>query len=152
VKLHIASQYESLWIGSDRSGGRRETLQVLRAHQDGVDRYIAIATADPGADVGLIEIRALENCRVGRVRRDVGAGLLVVELLFDLVLRIGQTHLIRYEVVDRAGRSAASTTGGSASRPGSTPCRSASIRGSCRSGASGIRAVTSRWATRRRPS
>jgi hypothetical protein len=102
-KLHIAAQHESVWIGPDRAAHRRETFQVLRAHQDGVDRYIAIAIGDPGVDVAKMEIRALENCRVGRVRRDPAAGLVVSELLFDLILRTGQTHLIRYEVVDRSG-------------------------------------------------
>ena len=101
--LHIAAQHESVWIDRHRSAYRRETFQVLRAHQDGVDRYIAIAWADPGADIGLVEIRALENCRTGRIRRDAAAGLLVTELLFDLILRTGQTHPVRYEVVDRAG-------------------------------------------------
>jgi hypothetical protein len=103
TKLHIASQHETVVIGGDRSCHGRETFQVLRAHQDNVDRYIAIAIADPGADIDRIEIRALENCRVGRTRRDNGVGLLVAELLFDLVLRTGQTHPVRYEIVDRAG-------------------------------------------------
>jgi hypothetical protein len=102
-KLHIAAQHESVWIGPDRAAHRRETFQVLRAHQDGVDRYIAIAIGDPGADADRMAIQALENCRVGRVRRDRVAGIVVSELLFDLVLRSGQTHLIRYEIVDESG-------------------------------------------------
>jgi hypothetical protein len=102
-KLHIAAQHELVWIDGARSCARRETFQVLRAHQDGVDRYIAITTADPGADIDQVDLRALENCRVGRVRRDRDAGLLISELLFDLVLGIGQTHLIRYEVLDTSG-------------------------------------------------
>lgn len=101
-KLHIAAQHELVWIDGHRSCARREVFQVLRAHQDGVDRYIAIVTADLGADISLVNVRALENCRVGRVRRDADAGVLVCELLFDLVLRTGQTHLIRYEVLDES--------------------------------------------------
>ena len=101
-KLHIAAQHELVWIDDRRSCARREVFQVLRAHQDGVDRYIAIVIADPGADVSLVSVRTLENCRVGRVRRDADTGLLICELLFDLVLRTGQTHLIRYEVIDES--------------------------------------------------
>ena len=102
AKLHIAAQHESVWINATHSSSRRETFQVLRAHQDGVDRYIAIAWADPGADVTRLHINPLENCRLGRTRRDPTANLLVAELLFDLILRTGQTHLIRYEVIDDA--------------------------------------------------
>lgn len=102
-KLHIAAQHEMVWIDASRSCSRRETFQVLRAHQDAVDRYIAITTADPGADISRVRLQALENCRVGRVRRDAEAGLLISELLFDLVLSTGQTHLIRYEVLDESG-------------------------------------------------
>lgn len=102
TKLHIAAQHEQVWIDGQGCSPRRENFQILRAHQDGVDRYVAIVDADPGADIGRIEVEALENCRVGRVRRDAEAGLLVAELLFDLTLRPDQTHLIRYAVTDRA--------------------------------------------------
>ncbi|MEY9858864.1 hypothetical protein ABH935_004487 [Catenulispora sp. GAS73] len=102
TKLHIAAQHEQVWIDGQGCSPRRENFQILRAHQDGVDRYVAIVDADPGADIGRIEVEALENCRLGRVRRDAEAGLLVAELLFDLTLRPDQTHLIRYAVTDRA--------------------------------------------------
>ncbi|MEZ0113472.1 hypothetical protein ABH920_007502 [Catenulispora sp. EB89] len=102
TKLHIAAQHEQVWIDGQGCSPRRENFQILRAHQDGVDRYVAIVDADPGADIDRIEVEALENCRVGRVRRDAEAGLLVAELLFDLTLRPDQTHLIRYAVTDRA--------------------------------------------------
>lgn len=100
--LHIAAQHEFVEIDASRSCTRRETVQVLRAHQDRVDRYIAISTADPGSDISLVHVRALENCRLGRVRRNAAAGLMVAELLFDLSLSVGQTHLIRYEVRDES--------------------------------------------------
>ncbi|MEY9894830.1 hypothetical protein ABIA31_008518 [Catenulispora sp. MAP5-51] len=102
-KLHVATQYESVWIDRNRCATRREAFLVLGAHRDGVDRYLAIVWADPGADVDLLELRAMENCRVGRVRRDHSAGLMAAELLFDLTLRSGQTYPVRYEVIDRAG-------------------------------------------------
>jgi len=102
TKLHIAAQHEQVWIDAAGSSPRRENFQILRAHQDGVDRYVAIVDADPGADIARIRLEALENCRLGRVRSDPEAGLLVAELLFDLTLRTNETHLIRYAVVDRA--------------------------------------------------
>ncbi|MFL6116627.1 MAG: hypothetical protein ACJ786_35515 [Catenulispora sp.] len=102
AKLHVAAQYEQVWVDAAGSSPRRETFQILRAHQDGADRHVAIVVADPGADIARVDLEALENCRVGRVRRDPDAGLLIAELLFDLTLRTDQTHLLRYAVVDRA--------------------------------------------------
>ncbi|MER5422496.1 hypothetical protein [Streptosporangium roseum] len=102
-RLHIAGMYESLQIGADRSTTRRETLQVVQAHEDAADRYIMVYRGDIGCDVERVRIRALEDCRVGRVRRDGPTALVVAELLFDRVLRTGDTQVIRYELADPSG-------------------------------------------------
>ncbi|WP_433251647.1 hypothetical protein ACQPYK_06395 [Streptosporangium sp. CA-135522] len=102
-RLHIAGMYESLRIGADRSTTRRETLQVVQAHEDAADRYIMVYRGDIGCDVERVRIRALEDCRVGRVRRDGPTALVVAELLFDRALRTGDTQVIRYELADPSG-------------------------------------------------
>jgi hypothetical protein len=102
-RLHIATMYETVQIGLDRSIVRRETLQVVRAHEDAADRYIMIYWGDLGCDVERVRIRALEDCRVGRVRRDGPTALVVAELLFDRVLQTGDTQVIRYELADPSG-------------------------------------------------
>ncbi|GII62286.1 hypothetical protein Skr01_23710 [Sphaerisporangium krabiense] len=102
-RLHILGMYESVRIGPDRSTAARETLQVVQAHEDGADRYIMIYQGDAGCDVALVTIRAVQDCRVGRIRRDAPAGLIVAELLFDRVLRVGDTHVMRYEISDLSG-------------------------------------------------
>jgi hypothetical protein len=101
-RLHTLSLFEEVEIGPQRDAHRRRCLHVVSAHQE-VDRYVTIYHADPGARADLIELRALANCRVGRVRRDVDTGLVVGELLFDRVLRIGDTVVIEYEFVDGSG-------------------------------------------------
>ncbi|MEU3163555.1 hypothetical protein [Streptosporangium sp. NPDC006930] len=101
-RLHIAGMYETLWIGADRSIVRRETLQVVRAQEE-ADRYIMVYRGDLGCDVERVRVRALEDCRVGRVRRDGPSALVVAELLFDQVLRTGETQVIRYELADPSG-------------------------------------------------
>ncbi|MDP9862988.1 MULTISPECIES: hypothetical protein [Streptosporangium] len=102
-RLHIAGMYESLQIGADRSTTRRETLQVVQAHEDAADRYIMVYRGDIGCDVERVRIRALEDCRVGRVRRDGPTALVVAELLFDRALRTGDTQVMRYELADPSG-------------------------------------------------
>jgi hypothetical protein len=101
-RLHTVSLFEDVDIGSGHNAWRRRCLQVLAAHQE-ADRYVTIFHADPGAEVGQIEITARANCRVGRVGRDHDSRLIVAELLFDRMLRVGDTAIIDYEFVDHSG-------------------------------------------------
>ncbi len=72
----------------------------MRAHRDGVDRFVAVHHGDPGCVPERIRVHALENCRTGRLRSDPDTGVLVAELLFDTRLRAGDTFLFRYGVQD----------------------------------------------------
>ena len=76
---------------------------MVRAHEDAADRYIMIYWGDLGCDVERVRIRALEDGRAGRVRRDGPTALVVAELLFDRVLQTGDTQVIRYELADPSG-------------------------------------------------
>ncbi|MEV0581400.1 hypothetical protein [Nonomuraea sp. NPDC050310] len=105
-RLHISGMFENVRIGPDRSIARRETLQVVQAHEERADRYIMIYRADAGCRVDQVEVRALEDCRVGRVRRDGPTHLVVAELLFDRALAVGETHVLRYELTDASGAEA----------------------------------------------
>ena len=99
-RLQVMLQYERLDIGPVRASRSRETMQVLRGTRDRTDRHLMIYRGDPGCDVDQVELRALENCRVGRVRRDPGSALVVAELLFDRVLHPGETCVLRYLLTD----------------------------------------------------
>ncbi|MEV4614466.1 hypothetical protein AB0K43_17985 [Kitasatospora sp. NPDC049258] len=101
--LHTVTHIERISIGADRRQARRSSQHVLRAHRDGIDRYLAIYQGDPGCDITRVTLRAEENCRPGRVRRDPAAGLLVAELLLDRRLRTGDTHLLGYGFEDAPG-------------------------------------------------
>lgn len=103
-RLHVVSQYEHFEVGPDRGGRRRETLQVVKAHQDSADRLLMFYRGDVGCDVERMSVRALENCRVGRLRRDAGAGLMVAEFLLDHALRVDETYILRYELLDHGGQ------------------------------------------------
>ncbi|MGX2997888.1 hypothetical protein JNUCC64_27075 [Streptomyces sp. JNUCC 64] len=98
--LHSVGHHERVRIGTRRELLGRESHQVVRAHRDGVDRYVAIHHGDPGCAPERVGVRALENCRAGRVRWHAGTGVLVAEFLFDTVLRGGETHLFRYAFED----------------------------------------------------
>ncbi|MFG2893300.1 hypothetical protein [Streptomyces sp. NPDC048248] len=101
--LHTVGHHERVRIGPGRELSERESLQVVRAHRDGVDRYIAIHRGDTGCDPSRVTVRAVENCRLGRVRGDAETGVVVAELLFDARLRAGDTQVFGYVFEDGSG-------------------------------------------------
>ncbi|MCB5166806.1 hypothetical protein LG634_18405 [Streptomyces bambusae] len=101
--LHTVGHHEWVRIGPARELQGRDSQHVLRAHRDGVDRYLAIHAGDPGCDPARVEVRAYENCRTGRVRWDRATGVVVAELLFDARLRAGDTYVFGYGFEDGTG-------------------------------------------------
>ncbi|MEU8571731.1 hypothetical protein [Streptomyces asoensis] len=98
--LHTLGHHERVRIGSRRELLGRESQHIVRAHRDGVDRFVAVHHGDPGCAPERMTVHALENCRAGRIRRHHDTGVLVAELLFDTRLRAGDTFLFRYGVED----------------------------------------------------
>ncbi|MCX4663128.1 hypothetical protein [Streptomyces uncialis] len=98
--LHTIGHHERVSIGARRELLGRESHHVVRAHKDGVDRYVAIHHGDPGCAPERVTVGALENCRTGRVRWHGATGVLVAEFLFDTRLRAGDTHVFRYAFED----------------------------------------------------
>jgi hypothetical protein len=98
--LHTLGHHERVRIGARRELTGRESQHIVRAHRDGVDRFVAVHHGDPGCVPEGMSVHALENCRTGRVRSDDATGVLVAELLFDTRLRAGDTFLFRYGVED----------------------------------------------------
>ncbi|MFB7086750.1 hypothetical protein [Streptomyces sp. NPDC056296] len=98
--VHILGHHELIRVGPRRELAGRESHHIVRAHRDGVDRFVAVHQGDPGCAPARMTVHALENCRTGRVRTHHETGVLVTELLFDTCLRAGDTHLFRYGVED----------------------------------------------------
>ncbi|WP_406009615.1 hypothetical protein OG440_28445 [Streptomyces sp. NBC_00637] len=98
--LHTLGHHERVRIGSRRELLGRESQHIVRAHRDGVDRFVAVHHGDPGCAPERMTVHALENCRAGRVRSHHDTGVLVAELFFDTRLRAGDTFLFRYAVED----------------------------------------------------
>ncbi|MEU7605818.1 hypothetical protein AB0B78_26655 [Streptomyces sp. NPDC040724] len=101
--LHTLGHHERVRIGPAGELRVRESQQIVRAHRDGVDRYLAVHHGDPGCDVSRIRVTAYENCRTGRVRCHPEAEVVVAELLFDARLRRGDTHVFGYGIEDGTG-------------------------------------------------
>ncbi|MEW2619740.1 hypothetical protein [Streptomyces sp. NPDC048106] len=104
--LHTLGHHECVRIGARRELAVREAHHIVRAHRDGVDGFLAVHQGDPGCAPHKMRVRALENCRTGRVRRDEDTGVVVAELLFDTRLRAGDTFLFRYAVEDGTAQAA----------------------------------------------
>ncbi|MFJ7042654.1 hypothetical protein ACIQVC_04545 [Streptomyces sp. NPDC101112] len=98
--VHTIGHHERVRVGARRELLGRESQHIVRAHRNGVDRYVAVHHGDPGCAPERMAVRALENCRRGRVRWDDDTGVLVAEFLFDTRLRSGDTFLFRYGVDD----------------------------------------------------
>ncbi|KOU31975.1 MULTISPECIES: hypothetical protein [Streptomyces] len=101
--LHSLGHHERVRIGPAGELRVRESQQIVRAHRDGVDRYLAVHHGDPGCDVSRVRVSAYENCRTGRVRCHPETGVVVAELLFDARLRRGDTYVFGYGVEDGTG-------------------------------------------------
>ncbi|MFD8984837.1 hypothetical protein [Streptomyces sp. NPDC059564] len=101
--LHSVGHHERVGIGPDGELRTRESQQIVRAHRDGVDRYLAVHHGDPGCDTDRVRVAAYENCRTGRIRRHREAGVVVAELLFDARLRRGDTYVFGYGIEDGTG-------------------------------------------------
>lgn len=98
--LHTLGHHERVRIGAHRELAGRESQHIVRAHKDGVDRFVAVHHGDPGCAPERMRVHALENCRTGRVRVHHDTGVLLAELLFDTRLRAGDTFLFRYGIQD----------------------------------------------------
>ncbi|MDQ1039395.1 hypothetical protein QFZ75_005811 [Streptomyces sp. V3I8] len=98
--LLVLGHHERVRIGARRELLSRDSQHIVRAHSDGIDRYVAVHHGDPGCAPEHMSVHALENCRTGRVLWHHETGVLVAELLFDTRLRTGDTFLFRYGVED----------------------------------------------------
>jgi hypothetical protein len=78
---------------------------VLRAHHDGLDRYVLRYLGDPGCEIEAVRFGRLRNCQVRRVARrpDPREPALVAELIFDQPLRSGETWVFDTEVLNNTG-------------------------------------------------
>ncbi|WP_434445053.1 XRE family transcriptional regulator [Lentzea sp. E54] len=100
-QLIRVSQQDFVTIGADRTERAFRSRQVLSASMNGPDRWVVIMHVDD-RDRPLPVVRALKDCQVGRVVQDPAQGLLVAELLFDRVLRKGESIVIEHELVNQA--------------------------------------------------
>lgn len=100
-RLTRISQQDRIVVGADQGERTYTSRQVLRAEADGPDRWVVILHLDEH-DRAVPEVRAVRNCRVGRVIDRPESGLVVAELLFDRPLRRGETVITEHEIVNQA--------------------------------------------------
>lgn len=99
-QLIRVSQQDFVTIGADRTERSFRSRQVLSASMNGPDRWVVIMHIDDHSRP-LPMVRALKDCQVGRLVQDPEQGLLVAELLFDRVLRKGESIVIEHELVNQ---------------------------------------------------
>ncbi|HEV2784138.1 MAG TPA: hypothetical protein VGX25_32530 [Actinophytocola sp.] len=101
--VELISVQNSVAVGAERRIVLQSTRIAVRARRDGVDRYVVRYYGNPGCVAALVEPQPVGNCRLGAVRAHPTAPALVYELLFDEVLRAGDTWVFESALVDRTG-------------------------------------------------
>ncbi|CRK56007.1 hypothetical protein [Alloactinosynnema sp. L-07] len=96
-RLTRISQHDLVTVGPDRELRSILSRQVLRADEDGPDRWVVILHLDDHTRP-LPVVRPLRHCTLGRTVHQPGDGLLVTELLFDRPLARGETIITEHEV------------------------------------------------------
>ncbi|GAA3666974.1 hypothetical protein GCM10022267_61770 [Lentzea roselyniae] len=99
-QLIRVSQQDFVTVGADRTERSFRSRQVLSASMNGPDRWVVIMNSDEYGRP-LPELRALKNCEIGRLVQDEDRGFLVAELMFDRVLRKGESIVIEHELVNQ---------------------------------------------------
>lgn len=100
-QLLALSQHEYIELGAHRDLRKRKISAVVEAYRE-TDRHLVTYKGDLGCDVTKVTLRAGSSCRLGSVRTVPERGLIVAELLFDQVLRPGETRLLKYSVTDHS--------------------------------------------------
>lgn len=100
-QLTRISQHDLARVGPNREELSFVSRQVLRADEDGADRWVVIMHLDE-TDRPLPLIRPRKHCRLGRIVSRPASGLLVTELLFDHPLARGETIITEHELINRA--------------------------------------------------
>lgn len=98
LELTRLSLHDLYVVGANRQEISLTTRQVLRANVDRVSRAVGVFRTDDKSQPQM-RINTIRNCRTGRIRADVDAGLLAVELIFDRVLSAGETAVVEFEVL-----------------------------------------------------
>lgn len=96
-RLARISQHDIVTVGAEREEVSFTSRQVLRAVEDGPDRWVVILHIDEH-DRPLPTVRPLRNCRLGRVVGRERDGLLVAELVFDRPLSRGETVITEHVI------------------------------------------------------
>lgn len=98
--LELISLQHKVVVDSARKAASTWTRTAVRALRDGVDRYVARYYGSPNCTPALVRTNPLGNCRLGRFVPHATAPALVYELVFDHVLRAGDTWVFESELVD----------------------------------------------------
>jgi transcriptional regulator with XRE-family HTH domain len=101
--LDVLNRHDKVTIDASRRASVVWSRVIVRAREDGVDRFVLRYFGDAGCDVESVQLGLLENCRLGAVRRHA-TGVIVAELLFDEVLSADQTWVFEKQIIDETGR------------------------------------------------
>ncbi|SMC98117.1 hypothetical protein [Lentzea albidocapillata] len=98
--LEILSRHDRVFVDAERHASRVHTQMVVRARNDGVDRFYAHYFCDDSVETAQLRQEPVRNCRLGRSTRHEAERVVVHELLFDKPLREGETWVFEFVAHD----------------------------------------------------
>lgn len=98
--LELVSVQHKVTVDACRRTTSLWTRSTVRALRDGVSRYVARYYGNPSCVPARVRLRQLGNCRLGRCVPHPTAPALVYELVFDHVLRAGETWIFESHLAD----------------------------------------------------
>ena len=93
------SQHDRCQVNERRQLHSIQITQVMRADQDGIDRWVLVYDWETPTEQAP-QIIASRNCRLGRTAVDYDAHTLLAELLFDRPLSTGETVIMEFQIVN----------------------------------------------------
>lgn len=95
--MELLSTQDLVEVDPDRHGSRHVARLVIRSLRDRLDRFpVSFNVYDDGA---FPAVTALFNCRNGRTARNHAEGMMVVEMLLDQPVRLGESVSVEFEMV-----------------------------------------------------
>lgn len=98
--LEVVSRHDRVFVDASRRASRVHVRMVVRARQDGVDRFYAHYFCDDSVRTSEVRHEPVRNCRIGCSARNEADRVTVDELLFDKPLATGETWVFEFVVHD----------------------------------------------------
>lgn len=98
--LEVVARHDRVFVDAERHASRTHVKMVVRARNDGVDRFYAHYFCDDLVRAAEVAHEPVRNCRLGQTALGESQRVTVEELLFDRPLSAGETWVFEFVIHD----------------------------------------------------